>query len=226
MMSSALDYFTSNASKRRVLVATDDQTGEALGWICWGVHGYEWDGADARARPRAAPAEEPVPAADVSGETAAEHGDGADRTAPTRPTAEGLVDRLEEICSADLARNQAMLILSAQTRAMCVMAVCVHPSHQGKGVGAELFRWGTQRADAEDVFCWVSASENVQAFVKAGFERVARFEVNLDEFALEPPPLQILEEGMAQSEGGRGWGLYSFHTMKREARNRPRTKTP
>ena len=55
--------------------------------------------------------------------------------------------------------------LSTEHWEVCQLAV--HPDHQRKGIGAELVRWGTERAEAESVPCIVISSTGSEKFYQA-----------------------------------------------------------
>jgi GNAT superfamily N-acetyltransferase len=57
--------------------------------------------------------------------------------------------------------------------------VAVSPAAQGKGIGRKLFEIVTQRADNEDVKCYLESSKsvpNVDIYRKMGFELVKKME--------------------------------------------------
>jgi ribosomal protein S18 acetylase RimI-like enzyme len=52
----------------------------------------------------------------------------------------------------------------------------VHPSEKGRGLGSKLLRWGLERADAEGVEVFLSASpEGRPMYEKYGFRAVNTF---------------------------------------------------
>ena len=97
------------------------------------------------------------------------------------------------------------------TRCRFMTGINVDPAYQGRGVGSRLMQWGTDKADSEGIFCWVSSSMGGKsAFEKQGFREVGRVEANLDEYA--EGKQRPLEEG---SKDG-SWGDYIWYYMKRE----------
>ncbi|MGN6485823.1 MAG: GNAT family N-acetyltransferase [Thermomicrobiales bacterium] len=90
-----------------------------------------------------------------------------------------------------------------------LVAIAVDPAHQSRGVGSRLIRWGTQRADARGLVCWVHASEaGSRAFARYGFEPHRDLTIELVPFA--PPG------------DDRTWGTVRFRSMTRQ----PRTDDP
>ena len=58
-----------------------------------------------------------------------------------------------------------------------------HPSHQGLGAGAQLVKWGTDRADRERAKCYVESSPaGYPLFRNCGFEDVAEMEIELNRY--------------------------------------------
>jgi hypothetical protein len=92
-------------------------------------------------------------------------------------------------------------------RCLFVIGLIVASEYQGRGVGSALVRWGTDLCDKHGVFAWVHSSEPAwPMYAKSGFEVVRTLDVNLDEYAPAPPPI---EEGP-----GAVWGHYVFRYMK------------
>lgn len=181
------------ATRCRVVKAIDDQTGDLLGWITWGLRGYSTDDP---------------PLNQVSGRTQG-------------PGDTGLA-RMEELTSADLIRWMNEL-MPPGTRCMYVISLVVALEQQGRGVGRALVRNGTDQADQDGVFCWVHASEGAAGFFeRQGFEEVGRLDVDLHAFATEEDMKLGVSPGVGgsgvdgKSEGE--WGMYRFRYMKRQFR--------
>ena len=58
-----------------------------------------------------------------------------------------------------------------------------HPSHQGRGVGAQLVKWGTDLADKERLQCYLESSPaGYPLFKKCDFEDVTEMEIELNRY--------------------------------------------
>ena len=58
-----------------------------------------------------------------------------------------------------------------------------HPSHQGRGAGAQLVKWGTDTADKERLQCYTESSPaGYPLFQQCGFEDVAEMEIELNRY--------------------------------------------
>ncbi|GAM83796.1 hypothetical protein ANO11243_017860 [Dothideomycetidae sp. 11243] len=184
------------AGEHLTTLATDESTGETVGWVVWGLKGLD--------KP-----------ATKSGETTTESTSEAAETA-TAIASEANNDnhktarqKLEAYTSADMQTWMARL-MPPGTRCMYICSIAVHPAWQHKGVGSALLKPGLARADEEGVFCWVhSSAAGADTFAKHGFVEVGKLDLDLDEWNLErvDPP---------EGEGEK-WGLYTFKYMKREA---------
>jgi len=52
------------------------------------------------------------------------------------------------------------------------------PDHQGQGAASRLLRWGLDRADEEDVECYIEAAPDAEAiYARFGWEKVETFTV-------------------------------------------------
>jgi GNAT superfamily N-acetyltransferase len=88
-----------------------------------------------------------------------------------------------------------------------VVGLTTAPGYQRRGVGSALLRFATSVADKMDVYCWVHSSEPAWgAYAKSGFKVVGTLDVDLDEFAPRPPPIE-------ESSNGK-WGHYVFRYMQ------------
>lgn len=186
-MEPALTSWITGSPRATVLKAVDDLSGEMLGWVCWSRN---YDVAD-DARPSQLAAPRPIPTAP-----------------PARKDESNAAARLERLTNDDLVRWQRD-VMPAGSRCRFVVAVAVSPVAQSRGVGSALISWGTSRADADNVFCWVHSSEiGRQVFSRAGFVEVGHLTVDLDEFAPRPA---------VPAEQPDRWGTYTFHHMRRPA---------
>ena len=78
-----------------------------------------------------------------------------------------------------------------------------HPKHERRGAATQLIKWGCERADVEDLPCYVDSSITGHAlYRKLGFRAVGAMEVDLDRF-----------------EGGQGLGVQRWIAMLREPVN-------
>ena len=58
-----------------------------------------------------------------------------------------------------------------------------HPSHQGRGAGTQLVKWGTDLADKQHLQCYLEASPaGYPLFRKADFEEVTEMEIDLNRY--------------------------------------------
>ena len=58
-----------------------------------------------------------------------------------------------------------------------------HPSHQGRGAGAQLVKWGTDLADKERLQCYLESSPaGYPLFQKCDFEDVTEMEIELNKY--------------------------------------------
>ena len=58
-----------------------------------------------------------------------------------------------------------------------------HPSHQGRGAGAQLVKWGTDIADKEGLQCYLESSPaGYPLFRKCDFEDVTEMEIELNKY--------------------------------------------
>lgn len=58
-----------------------------------------------------------------------------------------------------------------------------HPSHQGKGAGAQLVKWGTDLADKERLQCYLESSPaGYPLFKNCDFEDVTEMEIELNKY--------------------------------------------
>lgn len=185
--------------KIEITKAVDDETGQILGFVCWGFRLHP--------QPPQPTAEESAMEQDIAkGPSTAVPEDDEKAVSPDLDA----IAQLEELTSSHLA-NYQQRIMSPATRAMYITSVSVHPAHHGRGVGTALIKHGTDRADREGVFCWVHSSEAGTAmFHKCGFEVDETLDIDLDHWANQmdiKPPL-----------GDDKWGMYTFRYMIRQPR--------
>ncbi|KAH6646683.1 acyl-CoA N-acyltransferase [Truncatella angustata] len=91
------------------------------------------------------------------------------------------------------------------SKSIFVGMTAVDPGYKGVGVGSQLMSWGTEHADRLGASMWVHASEaGWPLFEKHGFKEVDRLTIDLDEWAVGPPPK---DGAFGDSEK---WGQYTF----------------
>lgn len=194
-MSEAFEYWSSiPPGKVEVTKALDNKTGDIMGWVCWGMK------LNIPAAPEPTEDEVKQPANSVSNEYV--------KTASPDLDALGQLAELTDLHLADFQDR----VMPEGTRCMYVVSITVHPKYQGRGIGKALMRQGTQRADAEGVFCWVHSSEAAASlYRKCGFEIVDTLDIDLDEWAskmdIKPPA------------GDDKWGKYTFRYMIRQPKS-------
>ena len=194
-------------SRTRVCIkAVDEQTGEAVGWTCWGFRGFAEEEVDALEPLRGSVDErEELGPVSASGSSSSEGQSGT--TGELEKVLEESLVRLNALESEDMQRWMQILMPDG-CRCIFVVGLYVAPAFQGRGVGSALLSWGTEVADRFGVYVWVHSSEaGWRAFSKHGFEVVGMLEVDLDEWAPKSPPAEEGEDA--------NWGMYTFRYMKR-----------
>ena len=219
MISEPLKGWLQKPMRCQVLKAIDNATSEIIGWACWGFHGYEQQAAPApeenSINDDKSKHEDEMNKAHCSqeGSSPRVHGSHDEQgqsssEGVTNISAKTGAELLEAITDQDMEQWQKILMPEG-TKCMFIVAIAVAPAHQFHGVGSALIRWGTAKADADEVSCWVHASEaGHRAFAKEGFREVGKLELDLDEFV----PGALEEEG---GEGKEEWGRYRFRYMQR-----------
>lgn len=178
------------------------EDGQAVGWACWGFRGLDGPIAETIAAPE--PSIDGREEQQKEGSKAEEGSASADEK--EQDTAKTKIAELEALTDTSMASWMAKLMPEG-TKCMYIISICIHPSHQGQGIGRSLIQWGTSLADEKGVFCWVHSSDGGwKVFEKEGFGEVGRLEVELDEFAC----------GIENEEGDGGrWGSYVWRYMRR-----------
>lgn len=193
-MPEAFEYWISlPPGKVEVTKAVDNETGEILGFVCWGMR-------------LSKTVDKPVKATEGDNKKPA-NSVSADYVRTDSPDLDSL-GQLAELTDSHFADFQKR-VMPEGTRCMYVVGITVHPKYQGRGVGEALVRQGTRRADTEGVFCWVHSSEHGAAlYRKCGYEIDDTLEIDLDEWAskmdIKPPA------------GDEKWGKYTFRYMIRQ----------
>lgn len=207
------------------------EEGQIVGWVAWGFRGVTpptfeatsfevGDGEKALKERRTS-----VPVQD-HGNRSPSHDQDLPTPKPSKLTAtreqKAKIAELEDITNSFMAYFQSQIMppstpsSPSSTRCLFIIAITVHPSYQGLGIGRELVRWGTKIADKEGVFCWVSSSDGAfRMFEKEGFEEVERLEKELDGYACG-----VMDVGGEGSGKDGKWGKYVWRYMVRPARSR------
>ena len=208
-MKSVLKMWINTPPSRCSLIKAVSE-GEVVGWICWGFRGVDGPGAAAESlevkpgvRNQESGEVESELKEDVKAVGEKRQGENSEETKKNAK-----IQVLEDLTNASMASYQATLMPTG-TKCLFIIAIAVLPSHQGRGIGRSLIKWGTQLADEKGVFCWVHSSDaGWRVFEKEEFGEVGRLEVDLDDYA-----------GGVSNEAGRDgrWGRYVFRYMKRPA---------
>jgi GNAT superfamily N-acetyltransferase len=184
--------------------------GKVVGWVCWGFRGVDGPVLAAeslKAKPEVRSQESGEVESELKEEVEVVGGKRQEENSEdTKKNAN--IQVLEDLTNSSMASYQATLMPTG-TKCLFIIAIAVLPSHQGRGIGRSLIKWGTQLADENGVFCWIHSSDaGRRVFEKEEFGEVGRLEVNLDEYA-----------GGVTNEAGRDgrWGPYVFRYMKRPA---------
>jgi ribosomal protein S18 acetylase RimI-like enzyme len=191
--------------------AVDEVTGEIMGWTCWGFRGFEREeilSLDLRTEEQRSTIINVSAEENNAGESKRESKQAVQEKLSGNET-DDPISRLQDLTNADMERWME-IFMPPGTKCMYIVGLSVSPSYQGRGVGTALLKWGTGIADKFGVFAWVHSSDDEAAwklYQKHGFEIAGILDVDLDEYAPAPPPI---EEGE-----GAVWGRYVFRYMKR-----------
>ncbi|MCJ1240605.1 hypothetical protein MMC14_008609 [Varicellaria rhodocarpa] len=193
-MRPAIDGWFHNG--RHLIKATDKETGSIVGWATWSFHWYEdekkGNGDEAE-----------VPEEGEGGDSITEATVTPDKLTKIIPQ-QLLVQRID--ANQTKAKANWMSSLSDKKH-MSLDALAVLPTYQSRGVGSALVRWGTEQADVRGVSCWIDVSPaGAGVYARAGFREIGGDDYDLSEFA------------PGGKKGKRGWGIYRFMYMIREAR--------
>ncbi|KAI1746209.1 acyl-CoA N-acyltransferase [Xylaria scruposa] len=125
---------------------------------------------------------------------------------------ENSIDRLHALEGRDM-NYWLSSIVPPNIPCIFIVGLVVSPSHQSRGVGSALLRYGNDIADKLGLCTWVHSSHQAyEAYKKFGLEAVRELEVDLDEYAPRGP-----REGepVMGDKGRGGWGKYVIRYMKR-----------
>jgi N-acetylglutamate synthase-like GNAT family acetyltransferase len=215
-MQGALKHWLSNPKEKgEVMKAVDPQSGRPIGWVAWGYINLDKPIVDLEAQGDIEKRKSHTIKAVSIGDTSQSHqvklsnASTSLSTIDTRIKQEEALEELQRLTSSHLMAFQKQ-IMPPGTRCMIVMSIVIHPDYQGHGVGSALIKYGTRRADAEKVFCWVhSSADGASMFRKNGFQEVDKLEIDLDKWAV---PLGV--KGSPQEEPH--FGNYVFRYLVRD----------
>lgn len=191
-----------SSPRMQVLKAVQTGTNGILGFICWAFKGYAE--ADLPTKPEMTKTDAP----NVQNNASRGH----DEEEEEEPSVDSdPVRQLNDRSSADFSQWMAK-IMPEGCKCLYICGIAVRPDAQGKGVGAALVQWGTQRADQDEVFCWVHSSEaGYSLFKKLGFVVDRTYEVDLSLYAKMSGKPEVV---------GRGWPTYMLRYMIRQPQSR------
>jgi GNAT superfamily N-acetyltransferase len=210
-MKSALDSWIIKTDKCTVTKAVEDGTGELMGWVCWGHHGFEDTSVDETIEAKGSNLEKEISEGDVAAESVqdkSEESEGRKSEENQRPPLErNTLEDMERLTDEDMERWMEK-VMPKGTKCLYIASLLVHPDFQSRGVGSALIKREVEHADRENVFAWVHASEaGYHLFDKSGFQVEETLELDLDKYAPDPPP---------PTEERKHWGHYTFRYMVRQ----------
>ncbi|KAI0108453.1 acyl-CoA N-acyltransferase [Daldinia grandis] len=187
--------------------AVDGETGEIVGHAGWAFRGLD---------PALVPWNGPGDAKPEGGERERRQtGDDESENKNEKEDAEGKessIDRLHALEDADM-RFWLSDLVPSDIPCVFVVGLTVSPSHQSRGVGSALMRYGNVIADDLGLSIWVHSSHQAyEAYKKSGFETMRELKIDLDEYAPRGPVEG--EEVMGEKGSGR-WGRYIIRYMRR-----------
>ncbi|PVI03996.1 hypothetical protein DM02DRAFT_519624 [Periconia macrospinosa] len=192
--------------------AVDEESGEILGHAGWGFRGV-----DVSKIPRQGPSDKaPMPEQHAEQEKDKKRNEEKNND-ESEPVKENGIDRLHALEGADMQHMMSEL-MPPGTSCMFVIGLIVAPSHQSRGVGSALIKYGADMADRLGIFTWVHSSDQAwKAYAKFGYQVVKELDLDLDEYAPQSPgikwdkALEGTEEGVTEDK----WGRYVIRYMKR-----------
>ncbi|KAG0295347.1 hypothetical protein BGZ98_001428 [Dissophora globulifera] len=132
---------------------------------------------------------------------------------PASPSSPLTVKELEET-TGNAMNHYVSHLMPPGVKCRIIIGLGVAPEYQGQGVGSALMKWGTDKADEEGVYTWVSSSmDGHQAYAKAGYIEVGRLELRLDDYAQGVRRKVKNEDG---EEVEQDWGVYIWRWMRRD----------
>lgn len=198
LMCKAFEQWFADPSAR--LTKAVDAEGRIVAWACWILKDNDSIVMKAANEEKEKKITESPPEATKAVADAA-------TTTPAAPATssapkEDPTQALRVLMREDVLRREA----AHMPRGTCLVlqGLATHPGLQGRGIGSQLVREGTERADAEGLPCWAHASAAGHAvYARNGFREVARDDYPLAKWA------------PGGEDGNRGWGTYTFRHMLR-----------
>ena len=186
--------------KHVVLKAVDNVSGETVGFCNWGFHGFDPEDVP---KPDGAPRAVARPSLRTGSDSKASSNTGEEKD--VEDDGSDPIRRLESLTSHDMAMWMDD-VMQEDTQCIFVIGLSVSPNHQGRGVGSALLQYGIDFCNERRVFAWVHSSESAcKVYRKCGFQVVRSLDINLDDYAPQPPP--------GEGPDAR-WGHYVFRYMK------------
>ncbi|KAF9342660.1 hypothetical protein BGX26_007079 [Mortierella sp. AD094] len=186
-----------------------DGTGEILGSIIWMKRDYPENEAPKTDNDSA---EISVPSATTTTATAV-FPPPPPPVSPSSPSSPLTISELEQTTNNAMTHYMNHL-MPPGTKCRIIYGMNVAPAYQSQGIGSALLKWGTDKADQEGVFCWVSSSMGGwPAYAKSGFVEIGRLELTLDDYAQGVKWRVKNHEG---EETEQDWGVYIWRWMKRD----------
>jgi len=178
--------------------AVENSTGRIVGWSYWAIK----DGGEKKSQESDRAKSEPKNTASPSNQSAKEEVGNAS-SAPSAPSKLPR-QKLSALIAVDSVAQYTTYMSSKNEKHLTLQGLFVLPTSQGRGIGTALITHCTQKADSENLSCWVHASPaSWWLYEKAGFREVGRKDFNLADFV--------------GRGAGNGWGGYLFRYMVREA---------
>ncbi|KAF9283646.1 hypothetical protein BGZ68_005230 [Mortierella alpina] len=205
-----LGLYLSIPHKIQCIKAVDNETGERMGYVYWGFRGWAPEDIPTlhgKGVPKPDSAK-PASTDEKKKEEEEEEKKAIESPAVVEKKEQDPIKRLIALTDKDM-DEWCEKLMPEGCKCMFVVSLSVDPKFHGRGVGSALMRWGTAAADEAGVYMWVHSSESAHTFyAKEGFEVVGILDVDLDEYALAPPPPEH------DTMNGK-WGHYVFRYMKR-----------
>ncbi|ETS80251.1 hypothetical protein PFICI_07780 [Pestalotiopsis fici W106-1] len=202
LLSKSIETWMSDPNAQLIkAVATNEE--DIVGYACWVT---EDAAPEAKHNPT-----KPESVSKTVGEqqpqeiTGANDNDSVRHAAPDLQQQKPLPQDLGKLMRQDLVARKRELV--GNERHLVLQALVTDPQWQNRGIGAQLVRWGTIRADVEGLACWAHASPSgFGVYLRAGFQELGSSEYALDDYLPES------EQGKSQ------WGTYTFRYMVRRSK--------